>query len=144
MSSVEIPFGFTKEFGRGKLRPHVGVGGSMAVYFDSKHTITRTYSDAAFAPVQGTAVSTKPQSSLFNISTSANAGVRYKIGVTGKLIFDCRFNFGMWNQTRVNNRYENAALLYEYYFIPDDFLLHNLSFNIGYSHLLYKPKKYKD
>lgn len=144
ISSIEIPFGISKEFGRTKLTPHVGVGGNFSTYFNSSHTLTRTYSDAAFAPIQGTAVDTKAQSSLLNISATANAGVRYKIGLTGKLIFDVRFNFGMWNQSRVNNRYENSTLLYEYYFIPDDFLLHNLSFNIGYSQLLYKPKKHKE
>ena len=144
VTSIAIPFGITKEFGKRKLTPHVGIGGSFETYFNSSHTITRVYSDAAFAPEQGTAVDTEKQSSLFNISATTNAGVRYKIGLTGKLILDVRFGLGLWNQSRVNNRYENSQLLYQYYFVPDDFLLHNLSFNIGYSQLLYKPKKLKN
>ena len=144
VTSIEIPFGITKEFGRNKLVPHIGIGANLAAYLNSTHTIKREYSNADFAPVQGTSVNTISQSSLFNISTTANAGVRYKIGLTGKLIFDVRFNFGLINQSSENNRYENSQLIYQYYFIPDDFLLHNLSFNIGYSQLLYKPKKLRN
>ena len=144
IASIDIPFGLTKEFGRTKLTPHIGVGGSFSTYFKSTHTIQREYSDAAFAPEPETKVNTSDQSSLLNISVMANAGVRYKIGLTGKLIFDVRLGMGMMNQSRVNNRYENSQLLFQYYFLPDDFLLHNLSFNIGYSQLLYKPKKIRD
>lgn len=144
-SLIEIPLGITKEFGRKNIVPHIGFGTAVTYMIGSNHLLERTYLiDGAAAPATGTAVGTLQQNENLNFVTYLKTGLRYKIGATGKVIFDVKFNFGLLNQTSVKDRYANSELVYKYYFIPDDFLLHNLSFNVGYSQLLYKPKKLKN
>jgi hypothetical protein len=141
ISQLEIPFAISKEFGNKKLVPHLGLGAAFGIYLSSNHTIQRSYSLGNVAPQQGTPVNTIAQQRGYNFSGMLNAGVRYKAGLTGKLIFEVRMFTGLTNQTNEYSRYENRELLFKYYFVPDDFLLHNLSINVGYSQLLYKPKK---
>ena len=142
---LEVPLGITKEFGRKNIVPHIGFGGAVTYLIGSNHLLERTYLiDGAAAPATGTAVSTLSQNQNLNFVTYLKTGLRYKIGLRGKVILDVKFNFGLLNQTSEDNRYSNSELIYKYYFVPDDFLLHNLSFNVGYSQLLYKPKKLKN
>ena len=140
---LEIPLGITKEFGRKVLTPHVGVGGAINYLIGSNHLLERQYLIEGAAPAQGPSIATLPETRNLNFAVYGKAGIRYKIGLTGKIIVEAKFNMNLLNQTNSNNRYQNSELIYKYYFLPDDYLLHNLSFSVGYSQLIYKPKKIK-
>ena len=137
--------GATKEFGRRKVVPFIGTGIFIDAYLSSSHLIERSYqnNEASIANVTGPKVSSLALVKGNNSSIYSDIGLRYKIGLRGKLIFSIKTAVGINNQTYQNNRYNNPELVYKYYFIPDDYLLHNMSINIGYSQLIFKPKKLK-
>ena len=144
-SQFGVQLGGIKEFGYRKLKPYFGFSVLGDMYLGSNHTLKRSYNnyEDAIAEVTGEQLSTNDIVNGVNLSILNETGLRYKIGLTGKLMFSIRTSLGLLNQTYIPNRYKNAELLYKYYFVPDDYLLHNLSVNIGYSQLIYKPKKLK-
>ena len=144
-SQIGFQTGISKEFGRKKFVPHAGLGTMYDIYLNSFHQIERGYvnNDQSIGNVQGPRVDSKNLLNGNNLSVFADLGFRYKIGVRGKIIFSVKTSLGLINQTNTENRYLNPELVYNYYYLPDDYLLHNMSLNIGYSQLIYKPKKLK-
>lgn len=145
-SLIGVQTGVTKEFGRRKLVPYAGLGGIFEIYTNSQHLIERSYvnSEASIGNVTGPSVNSLSLLNGYNLSALVDVGFRYKLGLKGKLIFSVKTSYGLVNQTFAASRYEDPELVYKYYFIPDDYLIHSMSVNIGYSQLIYNPKKLKN
>jgi hypothetical protein len=65
----------------------------------------------------------------------AGTGLFYRTG-PGKIIINASFYYSMFNAVKPAKRYNYGDLMYTYFYIDDDILLHNLTLNIGYSRYL--------
>ncbi len=77
-----------------------------------------------------------------NFAVHAGVGVKVKFPMS-YLFFDVRYYKGFFNQVNRKNRYSIPELIYNYYYIDNDFKLNNFSFRLGYRYLIYRPKKKK-
>lgn len=140
---IDIPLVVGYEFNRHKkLRPYIGIGTSMSLLLTSSMDASRVYTDNALPEVQGPDIDVidhRQSSSLFLIGA---AGIKYKVP-RGFITLDLRYEKGLINQVVESRRYQNSELLYKYFYVDDNFVLNNFTGSLGYTYLLYNPKKKK-
>ncbi len=83
----------------------------------------------------------------FNFGVVGGLGAYYKIG-KGDISLLANYFHSFANSNRGAKRYNYEELLYTYYYVDDDFKLHNLAISFGYSRFLnyqvYRSKKTKN
>jgi hypothetical protein len=75
-----------------------------------------------------------------DIRPTLSVGINCGVG-TADLMLTTGVKFGTLRPTNSDKRYANQDLYQKYYFIPDDFLVHQAFVNISYIFSIYKPKK---
>jgi hypothetical protein len=75
-----------------------------------------------------------------DIRPMLSIGINYRVG-TANLMLTTGIKFGTLMPTKSDKRYSNQDLYQKYYFIPDDFLVHQAFVNVSYIFSIYKPKK---
>lgn len=76
----------------------------------------------------------------FDFRPLISVGWNYKIG-NANLMLTAGVKFGTFNATQKTKRYSNADIYEKYYFLPDDFFIHQTFVNISYVFSIYNPKK---
>lgn len=122
-----------------KWHPFIALGFNISYLMSDQATPTRIYTDNSNDDITGTDIDMLIHRQKIIPNLVAELGVRYKIP-EGYFFFKTAYQLGLMNQTNTNARYDNPELMYIYYYLDDDFKINNLSFSIGYTRMLYKPK----
>lgn len=114
-------------------------GGFEPIYLvSSKINFTRELS-VGQDPITGTEDVTKYQR-RFDIRPLLSVGMLYKIG-NAQLMLTAGVKFGTIMPTNRGNRYDYQDLYEKYYFIADDYFVHQSFVSLSYIFRIYNPKK---
>ena len=141
-SFLYLPLSFTYEKVFGKFIPYARIGGSMEITLAADAEMTRSYTDNSHNNVTGPEYNITAQRNRWNYSLVGGLGFKYKVN-RGNVFVDVRYNLGLTNQAKAENRFNNPTLLYQYHYVSDDFKANNLVMSIGYMRSFYNPKKNK-
>lgn len=136
---LSIPLSGTFVYQFDKWHPFIKLGAKPSFLINNQATPDRVYLDNSNDDITGTDIDMAVHRNSLNLSLTTEIGVRYKVP-EGYLFFNAGYQFGLLNQVNSDKRYENPELLYIYYYLDNDFKLNNLSFSVGYTRMLYKPK----
>jgi len=145
-TAIQLPLTATYSFlTEGKWNPYLRAGFGTSFLLDAKSTITRDYVETGslqFAEIKSSDIDIKNNTESLQYWTIFGGGVKYKI-THSYLFFDVRFNYGLNNSIKTENRYDEneQELIFKYFFAHDDFKLNNLSFSLGWAYTFYKPQK---
>ncbi len=137
---ISMPLTVSYELNKKKIKPYIRAGLSIGYLLNSKATVIRSYSDNSHAEIKGTDVALKDFRNPVNVWILAGAGLKYKVK-RANIVFDLKYNIGLFNQVKTKARYDNVELIYKYYYIDNDFRINNFAVSIGYNYLFYKPEK---
>lgn len=137
---LSLPLTISYDLNSNKIKPFIRAGISFGYLLDSKAKVIRSYTDASHAEIKGTDVELKKFRNPFNIWAIVGGGLKYKVK-RGNIFLDLKYNIGVFNQVKADERYNNTELIYKYYYIDNNFKINNLSISLGYMYLFYKPKK---
>lgn len=126
-----------------KIRPFAIAGISPAMMINSNCQAIRTYTDDSHNDIKGSDISLKELRSRINLWGMVGAGVKYKVKM-GYVFCDLRFYYGIFNHVAKDNRYSNNELIYNYYYIDNDFKTNFALISFGYKRLIYIPRKLKN
>jgi hypothetical protein len=130
---LDIPVTGTYELKRGRYEPYVRAGVCMGIMLSNTGTPMVDNQETEAIKI------TSGYKSV-NFWMVAGAGVRYKLA-KGFIMAELRYNYNLSNQVDGSNRYASDELWESYYYIDDDYLLHNLQINFGYTYSFYKARK---
>lgn len=150
-SWIAAPLSISLDFMKKKrLYPFVKIGGIAQLQLSSTANIGRVYNDE-FNIQEVTGES----ETVFNLSDRNNSsrrtlnywlmagiGVKYKVP-RGYFFLGLDYHYGLLDQQKPANRYNNSALTYKYYYVDDNFIMDNIDISVGYIRSLYKAKKKK-
>ncbi len=145
-TAIQLPLTVTYSFQtEKKWNPYLRAGFGTSLLLDAKSTITRDYIETGslqFAEIKGSDIDIKNNRESLHYWTILGGGVKYKI-THSYLFFDVRFNYGLNNCIKTQNRFDEneQELIFKYFFAHDDFKLNNLSFSLGWAYTFYKPQK---
>ncbi len=148
-SWLYMPLTVTYDFRDSKVKkkvwPYARLGIGTGIRLSAQTTMTRDYDqvdgvEVLQGGVSGPAVDLKDQRKAIYLWGVIGTGVKYKVK-RGYLFADLRYNYGFLNAVNTTNRYSNPELIYEYYYVDDDFAMHGFNFTVGLVRSLYKPKK---
>lgn len=146
-SWIYFPLSLTYDFwaGNKKVWPYARLGIGTGIRLDVESELTREYTsvngvEVLQGGVSGQPVDMKDQRRGLYLWGIAGAGIKYKVK-RGYLFADLRYNYGIMNAVNTTNRYSNPELIYQYYYVDDDFSMHSFNFTVGLVRSLYKPKK---
>ncbi len=123
-----------------KIKPYVQFGGygSYLIFGNSSFFSNHTPSNQEYALEN---VSSLDRRERIDLGLTGGAGIVYKLQ-KGQIFFEGNFFRSFQNITNESERYNYNQLFYSYFYLDDNILLHNYSFNIGYSfYLNYKVVK---
>ncbi len=92
--------------------------------------------------VAGLPVNISEQRKKLYYYATLGIGLEYKRGL-GSLFADVRYDLGLQNIVRSEQRYENNELIFRYGYLDNDLSLSTFTFAVGYVYPIYKPKKKK-
>jgi len=145
-TAIHLPLTVTYSFKtEKKWNPYLRAGFGTSLLLDAKSTMTRDYVETGslqFAKIKGSDIDIKNNTESLHYWTILGGGVKYKIPHS-YLFFDVRFNYGLNNSIKTENRFDEneQELIFKYFFEHDDFKLNNLSFSLGWAYTFYKPQK---
>ncbi|MBA7579894.1 hypothetical protein ES708_21775 [subsurface metagenome] len=145
-TAIQLPLTVTYSFQtEKKWNPYLRAGFGTSLLLDAKSTITRDYVETGslqFTEIKGSDIDIKNNRESLHYWTILGGGVKYKIPHS-YLFFDVRFNYGLNNCIKTQNRFDEneQELIFKYFFSHDDFKLNNLSFSLGWAYTFYKPQK---
>jgi len=148
-TAIQLPLTATYSFlTEGKWNPYLRAGFGTSLLLDAKSTITREYVETEplqFAKIKSSDYDIKNNTESLHYWTIFGGGIKYKI-THSYLFFDVRFNYGLNNIIKTQNRLDESEqeLIFKYFFAHDDFKLNNLSFSLGWAYTFYKPQKRSD
>ncbi len=114
-------------------------GGFEPSYLLSSSVVFSREIVGAADPIVGTENITAFQK-RFDLRPILSAGANFNIG-NAQLMITAGFKFGTFFPTDANKRYLNEELYQKYYFISDDFLVHQAYLSLSYIFSIYNPKK---
>ncbi|MGB3180946.1 MAG: outer membrane beta-barrel protein [Cyclobacteriaceae bacterium] len=143
-ASVNVPLVARYKFGKGRVKPFVGIGGGLRYLISADASIVRNDS------VDTELTNREVPRSDYDMSQQRNSLGFYAIGSLGTTIKSNR-NTGSWNidlqihysftdVVNSQNRTADPTLMYSYGYIDNDFKMHAVLLNIAYSIPVYKPK----
>ncbi len=143
-SRIELPVSAiynVKQFG--KLTPYARLGLGPAITLSSTARPAENPTDINnLISHTGPDLDRADSRIKIDLFVQIGAGAKYKTR-GGYFFAELRSNFGMLGQT-VRGSEPPEELGWFYYFLDDGFHLNNLNFNIGYTHIFYKPSKGKE
>ena len=145
-TAIQLPLTVTYSFQtEKKLNPYLRAGFGTSLLLDAKSTITREYVETGslqFTEIKDSDIDIKNNRESLHYWTILGGGVKYKI-THSYLFFDVRFNYGLNNSIKTENRFDEneQEFIFKSFFEHDDFKLNNLSFSLGWAYTFYKPQK---
>ena len=139
-TKLELPLTLTYDFGNNRIRPYLGIGGSV----DYLISATDNKDLSVFSQninIAGSGIKVTSGRRQFNYNGILDCGVKYKIS-RGFVFFDARWKQGLFNQVLSGKRY-NTDETFVYQNPDDNFTLNNFIFSVGYIHSFFKAKKKK-
>lgn len=138
----EIPISVTYDFfARSKIQPYARAGMSLGFLMNAESTLERA-NEETNGIVSGASIDMKPLRANSNYWLLAGIGGKLNVS-KGNIFLGLDYKRGMKNQVDVLNRYSNDELLYNYYYVDNDFKIHNWALSIGYVYSIYNPTKQK-
>ncbi|MBL6445903.1 PorT family protein [Fulvivirga sp. 29W222] len=134
---IALPVTVQYQFAQGKLNPYVLLGGSANYLLSSSF---KGETQTSIENFKGATVSLLDQRNKINFSAIAGAGIKIKVG-KNHFIAEARFNYGILNQVKEENRLKNQELIFDYGYVDNDFKLNSISISLGYLLPKYNPKK---
>lgn len=134
---LSVPVTVQYQFAKGKLNPYVLLGGSANYLLSASF---KGETQTSIENFEGATVDLINQRNKINFSAVAGAGVKIKVG-KNHFIAEARFNYGILNQVKEENRLDNQELIFDYGYVDDDFKLNSISISLGYLLPKYSPKK---
>ena len=140
-SWLSIPFSLTYDFPLNKkMLTYARLGATSNLLLSAQSTLDRRYEEKYSLPnISRGAVNMKDNRNDLNFWLTAGTGIKYKIP-RGNLFFDIRYNHALKKANDPTARYSNPELLYQYFYVDDDFKMSDLCFSIGYTRHIYDPK----
>ena len=142
---MELPITAVYTFGNKKFKPYARLGGSIGFLLNSSIAFERTYTNEELPPLPSRSLDFGDQRYSTNFWLHGGLGFRYKIK-NGHLQFDARYCHGLFNQTKVENRYSTEVAQdaqSTFYYTDNDFKISNVNVTLGFFQYLYVPKKLK-
>jgi len=138
----EIPLSITYDFDYGKIKPYLRAGASIGYLSNSLSKIRRLYIDnSTNTDLKSPDIQIKDKRNMLNYWGVIGGGIKYQIP-RGYIVLDVRYNIGLLNQTKPDNRIvKDSESIWKYHYLDDNFLLNNGTVSLGYVYLLYKPKR---
>lgn len=138
----EMPLSFTYDFEYGKFKPFLRAGFSVGYLSNVNGKIIRKFiDDSQNADVKGPNINLQEHRKQVNYRGIIGGGIKYHIP-KGYVMFDIRYNLGLSNQVKPENRIiSNSEQIWKYHSIDNNFTLNDVSLSFGYVYLLYKPKR---
>jgi hypothetical protein len=139
---LEVPLLLHFNLRKNKFSPYFNLGGTFSYLLSDKAIVTRKDNrDGTQLDVPGPEIKITDLRHRLMYNLSIGAGFKFKnlIG-NGYLILDLRYNIGLRNIVKPENRGTNPELLYNYLYLDNDFTMNSFVFSIGYSLPKYKPK----
>ncbi|GAA0192039.1 hypothetical protein GCM10009122_54770 [Fulvivirga kasyanovii] len=134
---LSVPITVQYQFAGGKFNPYVLLGGSANYLFSSSF---KGETQTSIENFEGATVDLTDQRNKINFSAIAGAGIKIKVG-KNHFVAEARFNYGILNQVKEENRLSNQELIFDYGYVDDDFKLNSFSVSLGYLLPKYNPKK---
>lgn len=141
---IEIPLSVTYDFKKyNKLVLYGRVGMGPALSMGVSATAEYKPTDKNVPLHTGPDVDRKASRISLDLFGQAGAGLKYKIR-GGFLFTELRTNIGFFNQIIRDGLAPEVQELGRFYYYEDDsFHLNAVNFNVGYTHIFYKPSKLK-
>jgi hypothetical protein len=124
-----------------KWKPFIGIGGGAELMLSSSALITRI-NDQGDNDASGPTLNRMNGRNPFQTFLGAQVGAKYKLGY-GFIYADLRYQYGLSNLTKTDNRWSEEELLYYYGYVDSDVSLAGIQFQVGYLKNIYNPKKKK-
>lgn len=141
---LRLPLSISYEFSSTDFTPYVRLGIEPGVLFSARAEGQRLYlSDLGTgkSPIDVANVVVMDVRRIFNVWAFAGAGFNYRIG-PGNAFLDLRYHMNLLNQLKPgSDPYQFQELTMSLFYVPEKFLLNNLTVSVGYMFPLYRPKK---
>lgn len=143
---LELPLMLTYFRGTGQFRYFVEAGFTTSVMMRAWANPQRTYNNqgvVSHSDISGSQIQVYDQRRHLQLTPVLGIGFRRQFK---RSYFFGKINYapGLINHAKADSRYNNPDLLYEYYYVDDDFVVNRLSYSAGYVFLFYKPEKIKE
>jgi hypothetical protein len=139
-NKFEFPLSLSYKFNIKKVSPYIRVGFNTGLQIKSEIEANRVYTDNSHNDLESPLIDISDKRNTLSYMAVFGVGIRYRID-RGYIVLDVRYNKGLSNITNENERYAENELIYKYYLLDDDMYLNSLSFSLGYSYSIFKPKK---
>ncbi len=141
---IQLPILGTYDFSHGKWEPFARLGIVPAYMIGSSAKVERNSEagQSRLGAVTGPDVDMIDQRNSFNLASVIGAGIKYKIP-RAFIILEARHSWYFLNQVETSKRYDNPELLYQYFYVDDDFNIGNLQILLGFTYSFHKIKKTK-
>ncbi len=139
---LEVPVLLHFNLSKKKFCPYVNVGGTFSYLASAKTNVTRKDDlDGQLLDVPGPELKIANLRHRMMYNASIGAGFKLKNVISnGYLIVDLRYNIGLRNVVKPENRGTNKELLYNYLYLDNDFTMNSFVVSVGYALPKYKPK----
>jgi len=138
LKKVDVPLSFTYSFGKGNLDYFVRLGGQVSFITENTLSPQRTQYGAETISESETDISDQREQIVYALL--GGLGFKYKIP-RGFLVIDLRYQFGLNNMVKEENRYDMPRFWSRYYYVDNDYMLDYLSISFGYHFSIYQSKK---
>ncbi len=141
ISIIDVPVTIAYEISSRDIDYYLCTGISIGSINKVNGTPSRIY-DINSSPITGADISMtdfRVSNTFFGI---VGAGFKYKVP-RGYLMCDIRYNIGMNNIIKDENRFKSSELWSKYFYIDDDYSINSFNLTFGYYFSIYKPKKQK-
>ena len=129
-----------------KMLPYVFIGGSFDLLLSAQYVdASRTGGTAFTLPPESADLKANDQVASNNVSIMAGLGVRFRVGRSEVDFFslELRYDNSLFNYVNPDNRWANEDVNFGIGHVEDDLTLNTVSFSVGYTRSLYKPRKRK-
>jgi hypothetical protein len=141
---LHLPVGIEYRLSESDLQPYFSIGFSPGIMLTASGEALREYKNTGEIrrdPISVANVGLRDIRRFFNLWISGGAGLRYDFG-PGILFLDLKYHFNAMNQLKPGSeRYAVDKLVWEAYYVSDNFLLNSVALNAGVLFPIYRPKK---
>jgi hypothetical protein len=131
---AELPVSFKWEFLRFGNSPYIRLGITPGYLFGSRAIISNSSEENIF---EGSLL---VQRNRWSFSPIGAIGANLEAG-SGKISIETRFLAGMRNVVRRDTRWDNEFLIFNYFHLDDDFLLHSVELSVAYTYIFQTIRK---
>lgn len=143
-TQLRLPLSISYDFTSTDFKPYVRLGIEPGILFSARAEGRRVYLPdlgTGKSPIDVANIVVMDVRRRINVWAVAGTGFSYKLG-PGNVFLDLRYHFNLLNQLKPgSDPYQFQKLTWSLYYVPEKFLLNNVSISLGYMFPLYRPKK---